>query len=47
MDTFQRALREALFTAFFGGIRVDEGLWDILGHSINDSGLGIPYLTVK
>ena len=42
MDPIEDALREDFFPVLFGGEEVNTYLRQILGHSVNRGGLGIP-----
>ena len=42
MGAIEEALREKFFPALFGGEDINTYFWQILGHSINHGGLGIP-----
>ena len=42
MELLEAALREDFFHALFGGKEVNDGLREIIGHSMKHGGLGIP-----
>ena len=42
MGHIEEALREKFFPALFRGEEINANFWQILGHSVNHGGLGIP-----
>ena len=43
MGHIEETLREKLFSALFGEEEINADFRQILGHSVNNGGLGIPY----
>ena len=42
MSPIEEALGEKFFPTLFGGEDIEYGVWQILGHTVNHGGLGIP-----